>query len=146
MNVARVPVLPGLVAVLLVGGTCMSSAYAVPYDIAILQGIDKVTARVSTLLAPVGLSVRFGTLEIIARHCDKRPPEDPPESAAFLDIRDVRPEQVTQLVYRGWMFASSPAISPLEHPVYDILVLDCTNREPVAGESDAAGRRGGSHQ
>lgn len=109
-------------------------AAAEPHDIAVLQGLDKVTARVSTLLAPVGLSIRFGTLEIIARSCDKRPPEDPPESAAFLDIWEVQPGEPANSIFRGWMFASSPAVSALEHPVYDLWVVDCKNREAVEGE------------
>lgn len=107
-------------------------AGATPYQVAVLQGLDKVTARVSTIEAPIGESVRFGTLEIIVRHCDKRPPEEPPESAAFLDIWEVRPGKPAVSVFRGWMFASSPALSALEHPVYDIWVISC--REPVAGE------------
>ncbi|MEQ8664327.1 MAG: DUF2155 domain-containing protein [Rhodospirillales bacterium] len=113
--------------------TVSSPALADPYEVAVLQSLDKVTARVSTLLAPVGQSVRFGTLEIIARHCDKRPPEDPPESAAFLDIWEIQPGEPAVSLFRGWMFASSPAVSALEHPVYDVWVLDCRDREPVEG-------------
>ncbi len=96
-------------------------------DVAVLQGLDKVTARISTVRAPVGLTVRFGSLEIIARTCVKRPPEDPPESAAFLEISDVKQGEAPVKVFSGWMFASSPALSALEHPVYDISVVDCTN-------------------
>ncbi|MDA0241324.1 MAG: DUF2155 domain-containing protein [Proteobacteria bacterium] len=95
------------------------------FPIAVLQALDKVTARVSTVTAPVGQTVRFGTLEIIVRTCDKRPPEEPPESAAFLDISETRPGESVANVYRGWMFASSPALSAMEHPVYDVWVLDC---------------------
>lgn len=100
-------------------------AGAVPMDKVILQGLDKVTARVSTLEARVGEVVRFGTLEIIARSCDKRPPEETPESAAFLDVWEIRPGEPAVSLFRGWMFASSPALNALEHPVYDIWVLDC---------------------
>lgn len=100
---------------------------AVEMDTAVLQGLDKVTARVSTIEVAVGRAARFGTLEIIARTCDKRPPEDPPESAAFLDIWEVRPGEPVQSLFRGWMFASSPALSALEHPVYDVWVIDCKN-------------------
>ena len=95
--------------------------------VAVLQGLDKVTARISTVRAPVGLTVRFGSLEIIARACVKRPPEETPESAAFLEISDVKQGEVPVKVFSGWMFASSPALSALEHPVYDISVVDCTN-------------------
>ncbi|HER25787.1 MAG TPA: DUF2155 domain-containing protein [Rhodospirillales bacterium] len=106
-------------------------ALAEPYNMAVLQGLDKVSARVSTIEAPVGDSITFGTLEIIVRTCDKRPPEDTPESAAFLDIWEVRPGEPAESIFRGWMFASSPALSALEHPVYDVWVLDCKNAEPV---------------
>ena len=102
-------------------------AMADPYDTAILQGLDKVTARVSTVKAPLGDTVKFGALEIIVRTCDKRPPEETPESAAFLDVWEVRPGEPAVSIFRGWMFASSPALSALEHPVYDVWVLDCRN-------------------
>ena len=111
----------------LLAGLTQSPASAEPYEITLLQGLDKVTARVSTIEAPIGRVVRFGTLEIIARTCDKRPPEEPPESAAFLDVWEVRPGEPAISLFRGWMFASSPALSALEHPVYDVWVIDCRN-------------------
>lgn len=97
----------------------------VAHRAAVLQGLDKTTARVSTFAAPIGLPARFGTLEITARACAKKPPTEPPESAAFLEIVDVRPDSPAVQVFSGWMFASSPAISALEHPVYDVWVIDC---------------------
>ncbi len=107
---------------------------AEPHSTAVLQGLDKVTARVSTFEAPVGDTVRFGTLEIIARSCDKKPPEEPPESAAFLDVWEVRPNEPALSVYRGWMFASSPALAAMEHPVYDVWVIDCRNASASSAE------------
>lgn len=97
-----------------------------------LQGLDKVTARVTTLQAPVGETVRFGTLEIRAAVCEKRPPEETPESAAFLDIVERRAERAPVDVFRGWMFASSPGLSPMQHPVYDLWMVDCVNSSPSA--------------
>ena len=114
---------------------------AAPYEVAILQGMDKVTARVSTIEAPVGEVVKFGTLEIIARHCDKRPPEETPESASFLDIWEVREGEAAVSLFRGWMYASSPALSALEHPVYDVWVLDCrksSSKAPSTSEGAAS--------
>ena len=118
-----------LFLIALIGIIADFPAGAAPMNKVILQGLDKVTARVSTLEARVGEVVRFGTLEIIARSCDKRPPEEPPESAAFVDIWEIRPGEPAISLFRGWMFASSPALNALEHPVYDIWVLDCV--EPV---------------
>lgn len=115
------------ISLLVVTGAA-SSTKADPHAVAVLQGLDKVTARVSTVRVHVGSSIRFGTLDVIVRQCDKRPPEETPESAAFLDISEVRPGEAAQSLFRGWMFASSPAISALEHPVYDIWMLDCEER------------------
>ncbi|HLI19694.1 MAG TPA: DUF2155 domain-containing protein [Stellaceae bacterium] len=97
--------------------------------VAVLQGLDKTTARVSKFDAPVDQSVRFGTLVITVRACVKKPPEEEPNTAAFLVIDEVRPGDANAVeskrVFSGWMFASSPAISALEDPIYDINVLDC---------------------
>ena len=99
-------------------------------SVAVLQGLDKVTARISTFQAPIDLPVRFGTLEIIARVCNKRPPEDPPESTAFLEINEARSGEAARRLFAGWMFASSPALHALEHPVYDVWVIDCKTAAP----------------
>ncbi len=111
---------------------------AEPFDTVVLQGLDKVTARVSRLEAPVGQFIRFGTLEIVARTCNKRPPTETPESAAFLDISESRPGEPASDVFRGWMFASSPALNSMEHPVYDVWVLDCKNMASISAESSEA--------
>lgn len=102
------------------------------FDTAILQGMDKVTGRVMTIEAPVGSEVRYGTLDFVVRTCRKRPPEENPESAAFLDIWEVRQGEAAVSLFRGWMFASSPALSALQHPVYDIWVKDCEDSKAKA--------------
>lgn len=92
----------------------------------ILQGLDKETARIQTFGGKVGSVVTFRTLEIAIRRCQKTPPQLKPEKAAFLQIYDVDPEtKQKKLVFSGWMFASSPALSAMDHPTYDIWVKDC---------------------
>jgi hypothetical protein len=108
-------------------------------ETAVLQGLDKITARISTFEVPVNQTAEFGSLEITVRRCDKTPPEEPPESAAFLEIVDNRPDSPSVLLFSGWMFASSPAVSALEHPVYDVWVTDCKpDPTPEELESDGA--------
>jgi hypothetical protein len=104
--------------------------------VAVLQALDKVTARVRRLTIPVGQTGKFGTLSILVDACRKAPPEDPPESAAFLKITDGKSDPPVT-AFSGWMFASSPALSAMDHPVYDISVVDCTN-ETTAAPSSAA--------
>jgi hypothetical protein len=125
-------------AALLLTAVVAAPAAAETYPIAVLGGLDKVTARISTIEAPIGHPVRFGTLEIVVRTCDKRPPEEPPESAAFLDIWEIRKEQPAANLFRGWMFASSPALSAMDHPVYDVWVLDCVSTSSTAGTNAPA--------
>lgn len=94
---------------------------------ATLQGLDKITARISTLTAPIGQPVTFGTLEITVHRCAFHPPEEPPENAGFLRVIDRGHDQTrpSKQVFSGWVFSSSPAISALEHPVYDVTLLAC---------------------
>ena len=94
-------------------------------QVAVLQGLDKITARITTIEAPVGEPVRFGTLDITVRRCHRRPPEETPETTVYLQIREQRLGDKAQNLFEGWMFASSPAVSSMEHPVYDVWVVDC---------------------
>jgi hypothetical protein len=116
-----------------------SAASAEPYPVAVLRGLDKVAARTTTLYVPVGESIRFGTLQILADVCDKRPPEETPESAAFLEIVEQQPGKPAADVFRGWMFASSPGLSAMQHPVYDLWVLDCVSAVPEAAPRTSGG-------
>jgi hypothetical protein len=112
-----------------------AAAQADPYEIAVLQALDKVSARVSPLEVPVGKTVTFGNLEITARACDKRPPEETPESAAFLEIVEAHEGEAPVTQFVGWMFASSPALSAMEHPIYDVWVIDCKNASASASDT-----------
>ncbi len=113
-----------------------SPAAAIPGKAVLLQGLDKVTARTETFEVIVGQTLTFGTLEIVVRACDRTPPTEPPESAVFLDIYETRPGQPRTDLFHGWMFASSPALNALEHPVYDVWPLECLSDLPVTGEPD----------
>ena len=94
---------------------------------AVLQGLDKVTARIERIEALIDKPIKFGSLSILVRTCVKKPPEELPESAAFLEIKDARAGEKGMPVFSGWMFASSPSLSAMEHAVYDVWVVDCIN-------------------
>jgi hypothetical protein len=117
----------------LLAGPGVGVAAADAMQAVVLRGLDKTTARISTFTARLDEEVEFGSLVILARHCDKRPPEETPESAAFLEIDDRKPGQPPVRLFTGWMFASSPALNALEHPVYDLWVIDCTNEASASG-------------
>lgn len=104
----------------------------------ILRALDKVTGRAVNLNAPAGIPVNFGTLTVTARYCYTVPPEEPPETSAFVQIDD-RERNVGEprRIFSGWMFASSPAINGLEHGVYDVWVITCITDAPPLTESPA---------
>ncbi len=102
--------------------------------VAVLRGLDKISARVTVVDAPIGKPVMFGRLKIIADYCHKQPPELPPEVTAFLRIDDTRITDPTKSrIFSGWMYASTPALHAVEHPVYDVWLVDCKSSTP---ESD----------
>ena len=90
-----------------------------------LQVLDKVTARVSVLRAPLNTPTAFGAISITVRTCNARPPDEVPDALAWMEISDSRRPEASRVVFRGWMYANTPAANMLEHPVYDVRVLDC---------------------
>jgi len=106
--------------------TNMSVAGFIDYPTVQIQALDKSTARTVTLEAAVGTTIEYGSIFIKVQSCRESEPLDTPESASFLQIWEVPlNSEKSEWVFSGWMFASSPALSAMDHPVYDVWVLDC---------------------
>jgi hypothetical protein len=123
-----------IAAVLVLASVQVPSAEPIEGDIVVLRALDKVTARTEDLFVPIDETVRYGTLTIRPRKCFKRPPEETPETTTFLEISEENEGQGPVKLFSGWMFASTPAINALEHPVYDIWVIDCRISSPDASK------------
>lgn len=121
------------------------------HDTVILRALDKITGRSTDFEMLIGEPKVYGSLRIDLQTCFQTPPEEPPESAAFLKVttanitqvqtmaepRDLTEEELSavadeepELRFSGWMFASSPGLNALEHPVYDIWVIACSEVDP----------------
>lgn len=110
-----------------------------------LQALDKVTARTITFEGKVGATLKFASIFIKIQTCQKPPAYERSDSAAFLQIweelpkPDVRSEPSaseaieSKWIFSGWMFASSPALSAMDHPIYDVWVVECIGA-PVGGD------------
>ena len=92
-----------------------------------MRGLDKITGRPTAISAPIGKPVHFATLTITARYCYSTPPSETPETTAFVQVEEHRPDQPGRRVFSGWMYASSPGLNALEHPLYDVWVISCNN-------------------
>ena len=90
----------------------------------VIQGLDKITARIQTFEVDVGQTYKFGVLDIFVERCIFSKPIFKPESLAFIKIKD-NSDRLSEVKFSGWMFASSPALNALENPVYDVSILAC---------------------
>ena len=116
--------------------TAQAVVPTVEQTMAILRALDKMTARVEVLEIPVHKATSFGSLIITAQTCRVTLPEETPETAAFLEISELKPGAKDTPIFHGWMFASSPALSAMEHPTYDIWLIGCKgNPEPPPAAS-----------
>ena len=133
----------GLAGALVLAVSPASAREMESFPVVKLQSLDKITARTLTFEARVGSTVKFGPIYIKVQACQKAPPVEAPESAAFLQIWEVTPKDESKWIFSGWMFASSPALSYMDHPIYDVWVLDClAQKTGEATESDADFKEG----
>ena len=114
-------------AALVISMAAIGPAYA---QRAVIRGLDKVTGQARDYTLTVGRAARIGSLEVTARSCSKSAPEETPEVAIYLEVIDSPParegeEAERREIFHGWMFASSPGLSALDHPNFDIWAIDC---------------------
>ena len=118
----------GLIGVVLAVGSMMSSRVAaekIRNNVAVFAALDKVSARISHLEVPLNETVEFGALLITARTCYTRPPTEPPHTTAFVEVEEIKLNDTKQGLFTGWMFAESPGIHGVEHPVFDVWLTSC---------------------
>ena len=102
----------------------------------VIQGLDKITARIETFEVFVGQTHKFGVLDIFVERCVFSKPIFKPESLAFIRIND-NSDRFSEVKFKGWMFASSPALNALENSVYDLSILACKNVNTVSKKSSS---------
>ena len=94
-----------------------------------LQAMNKLTGRVSVIDVPVNGEAQFGSFSIVVRACKTRPPEETPDNFAFVDVVDKQEDGTISNIFKGWMISSSPALNAIEHPIYDVWLLQCVDSE-----------------
>lgn len=108
--------------------TASAGAYEIQTNTAKMQAMDKITGRVSVIEVPVNGEVKFGSFSIVVRACKKTPPEETPENYAFVDVADTGKDGKPYNIFKGWMMSSSPALNAVEHPIYDVWLLQCIDK------------------
>ncbi len=123
-------------------GMTGAQAQRIENQTAVFAALDKVTARISPLNATLNNTEEFGALKVTARACYSRASTEAPKTSAFVEIDEVLLDGSTRRIFSGWMFAESPGLNALEHPVFDLWLTDCTNpaRTAVSPRAPAAGQ------
>src|SRR5580698_11394195 len=98
----------------------------IPNGRAVFSGLDKITGRIISFDAAIGETVQFGALQVTARACYTRPPTEATNTDAFVDVDEVTLKGEIKRIFTGWMFASSPGLHAVEHPIYDVWLTDCS--------------------
>lgn len=117
--------------------------------VAVFSALDKVTARISTIEIPLNETIQFGSLKVTPRVCYSRPATERPKTTSFVEVREVQLDGKEEKLFSGWMFAESPALNAVEHPVFDVWLTGCKGgiepeivrrraRRPSAGSEEEA--------
>lgn len=117
-------------AIIISGSVSQAQAQKIENPITVFAALDKVTARISPLEIRIGESVRFGALIVTPRVCYSRPPTEPPLTSAFVEVDEIKLSGEKQRIFTGWMFAQSPGLHAVEHPVFDVWLTNCKIQEP----------------
>jgi hypothetical protein len=112
-------------------------AQAIKNDIVVFAALDKVTAQISPLEVQINKTVKFGALTITPRACNTRPPTEQPLTSAFVEVEETQLDSTRKRIFSGWMFAESPGIHGVEHPVFDVWLTSCKTSAPPASSGNA---------
>jgi hypothetical protein len=111
--------------VLLVGGPPVARADRIENGVAVFSALDKVTATIKKLEVPINETVQFGALKVTPRACYSRPPTEQPKTSTFVEVNEIQLDGQERKLFSGWMFAESPGLNAVEHPVFDVWLTEC---------------------
>ncbi|WP_061935562.1 DUF2155 domain-containing protein [Aureimonas sp. AU22] len=103
----------------------IASAARVENETAVFSGLDKITGRITTFDVRINETVQFGALQVTPRACFTRTQDEAPKTDGFIEVDEITLEREIRRIFTGWMFADSPGLNAVEHPVYDVWLKDC---------------------
>ncbi len=113
-------------------GAEVALAEKIENPVAVFSGLDKITGRIISFDVYINETVQFGALQVTPRACYTRPATEAPQTDAFVEVDEITLNREVMRIFTGWMFADSPGLHAIEHPVYDIWLLDCKQNSDVA--------------
>ena len=135
---SNVTVATGFATALLLASMAAAQAQRIENQVAVFATLDKVTARISKLEVPLNKAVTFGSLKVTPRACYSRPPTEPPKTTSFVEVEETQLDGQVKKLFSGWMFAESPGLNAVEHPVFDVWLTDCGQPTKTVGVGPVA--------
>ena len=114
-----------------------AAAQRIENTVAIFAALDKVTAKISRLEVPLNQTATFGALKVTPRVCYTRAPTEPPKTTTFVEVDETQLDGKEKRIFIGWMFADSPGLNAVEHPVFDVWLTDCSQPRATAAAPQA---------
>ena len=115
----------------LVGFVVPASGQRIENRVAVFSGIDKITGRITSFDVYINETVKFGQLEITPRICNSRPVTEEPKTTSFVEVDEITLDRRIRRIFTGWMFAESPGLNAIEHPVNDVWLIACKQTSDV---------------
>ena len=119
-----------------------ASADRIENQVAIFSALDKVTARISKFEVALGQTATFGALRVTPRVCFSRPPTEQPKTTSFVEVDEIQLDGKEKRIFSGWMFAESPGLNAVEHPVFDVWLTDCQKPKNAVAQKAPTGPAG----
>ncbi|MBW9066273.1 DUF2155 domain-containing protein [Rhizobium herbae] len=118
--------------------TAVSEAARITNPVAVFSGIDKITGRITTFDVYIGETVQFGALQVTPRVCYSRDDTEAPKTDTFVEVDEITLDRKIRRIFTGWMFADSPGLNAVEHPVYDVWLDSCKSKSDLPPPDTAA--------
>ena len=126
-----------LVPALVIAACSAAGAQPLNNPVAVFSGLDKITGRIISFDVAIDETVQFGALQVTPRACHTRPPTEPAQTTGFVEVDEITLTNQIRRLFTGWMFASSPGLHAVEHPVYDVWLTDCRTAMSAAPSTPA---------
>lgn len=115
-----------------------ADAARITNPVAVFSGIDKITGRITTFDVYIGETVQFGALQVTPRVCYSRDETEAPKTDTFVEVDEITLDRKIRRIFTGWMFADSPGLNAVEHPVYDVWLNSCKVKSDLPPPDSAA--------
>ena len=114
-----------------------AEAARISNPVAVFSGLDKITGRITTFDVYVNETVQFGALQVTPKACYSRDQSEAQKIDGFVEVDEITLDRKIRRIFTGWMFADSPGLNAVEHPIYDVWLKDCKQNSDVPPPDNA---------